>query len=154
MLRPKQDYLLIKPLERVQSTVLAVVSHEKHCRGVVVACGPGKRDKRGNLKPLDAKPGDTVAFGDGNFDFYPKWHDEKPDGTSDVYRIIQEADIVFIEDKKISEMSDAEMEDGGYVQMTRAPVGRDEIVRQVKKGIANPALLATLPVDDPEYRAI
>ncbi len=95
MLAPRQDYILVRPIEREHSKTIAVVSHEKHCRGEVVAVGPGKRDKKGNLKPLDAKPGDIVAFGDGRFDFYPS-HQDTPEGT--VYRLIQQADIAFIEE--------------------------------------------------------
>jgi co-chaperonin GroES (HSP10) len=92
MLKPTQDYILIKPLERQHSDIIAVVSHEKHCRGQIIATGPGKRDKKGRIKPLDAQPGDIVAFGNGNFDFYPKYFE-----GMDCYRIIQEADICFIE---------------------------------------------------------
>jgi chaperonin GroES len=91
MLRPTQDYILVRPLERQQSKTIAVVSYEKHCRGEVLAVGPGKHDKKGRLHPLDAKPGDIIAFGDGNFDFYPKHYD-----GLECLRIIQEADIVGI----------------------------------------------------------
>lgn len=76
--------------------MLEVNNTEKHCRGVVVAVGPGKRDKRGNLVPLITEVGQTVIFGDGNFDFYPKFHDHKPDGSTDEYRIIQENDVVAV----------------------------------------------------------
>ena len=96
MLKPRQDFILVLPLERRQSTVLAIVSHEKHCRGEVIAVGPGKTDKKGHTWPLAVKPGDIVAFGNGDFDFYPKYFHEKSDGTSDCYRIIQEADVAFI----------------------------------------------------------
>ncbi len=102
MFVPRQDYILIKPLDREHSKILEVVSHEKHCRGEVVSVGPGKRDKKGNLKPLDAKPGDIVHFGDGSFDFYPQYQDT-PEGP--VFRLIQEADVAFIEDKRNQELA-------------------------------------------------
>lgn len=35
--------------------------HELY-RGVVIACGPGDRDKKGRLQPLDVSPGETVVF--------------------------------------------------------------------------------------------
>jgi len=98
MLKPTQDYILVKPIERKQSSVLQVIHSEKHCRGEVIAVGPGKRDKRGNIKPMDTKVGDIIAFGDGNFDFYPFYKVDNPDGTSTTYRIIQEADICFVDD--------------------------------------------------------
>ena len=60
-----------------------------------MAIGPGKRDKKGRLHPLVAKLGQTVIFGDGNFDFYPIFR-ESPE--SEPFRIIQEADICGIVD--------------------------------------------------------
>lgn len=90
--RPTQDYLLIRPLARQHSDAIAVITNEKNCRGIVLAAGPGKRDKRGNLKPLDTKPGYIVRFGDGNFDFYPKFYE-----GNECLRIIQEADVAYIE---------------------------------------------------------
>ena len=90
--RPTQDYILVRPIERQHSEALAVITHEKHCRGTVLAVGPGKRDKRGRIKPLDTKPGDTIHFGNGSFDFYPKYYE-----GNECLRIIQEADVCFIE---------------------------------------------------------
>jgi chaperonin GroES len=89
--RPRQDYLLVRPIERKQSDIIAVVSNEKHCLGEIVAVGPGKRDKRGNLRPLDSVVGQIVTFGNGEFDFYPKL---ELDGV--IYRVIQEADICWV----------------------------------------------------------
>jgi co-chaperonin GroES (HSP10) len=60
--------------------------------GTVVAVGPGKRDKRGNIKPLDAKPGDSIRYGNGD---YLKWPTVKIGGEE--YQIIQEADICWID---------------------------------------------------------
>lgn len=90
MLRPTQDYIVVLPIERKQSEVLEVVSHEKQCRGKVMAVGPGKHIKN-RLQPLDTRVGEIVGFGDGNFDFYPRYEE-----NGIVYRIIQEADIVGI----------------------------------------------------------
>ena len=89
--RPHQDYLLVKPLERKKSDILTVISSEKHCRGEVIAVGPGKKNKHGKVHPLDSKVGDIIAFGDGNFDFYPSYREDGID-----YRIIQEADVAFV----------------------------------------------------------
>jgi len=99
MLKPRADYLLVLPLERQHSETLAVITNEKHCRGTVIAVGPGKRDKRGNLKPLDAKPGDIIAFGNGSFDFYPRYVDP---ATNTLYRIVQEADVAFVEQPDVA----------------------------------------------------
>lgn len=90
MLKPTQDYILVLPLERRQSDTIEVVSHEKQCRGEVIAVGPGKRIKD-RLHPLDTQVGDIVGFGDGNFDFYPRYEE-----NGVVYRLIQEADVIGI----------------------------------------------------------
>lgn len=94
MLRPTQDYILVKPLERVASSVIQVINWEKHCRGQIVAVGPGKRNSKGKIQPMDSEVGQIIAFGNGNFDFYPKFYDT--DGT--LYRLIQEADICFVDE--------------------------------------------------------
>lgn len=87
------DYILVKPVERKQSDVLQVISHEKYTQGTIVAVGPGKPDKRGRIQRLDAKVGDFITYGDlvRGYDFYPIYHE---DGMK--YRILQEADICFI----------------------------------------------------------
>lgn len=97
MLKPTQDYILVRPLIRKQSGVIEVVSNEKHCRGEVIAIGPGELNKHGKHMPMDVRVGEIVAFGDGNFDFYPKLYGPiTPMGTQEMYRVIQEKDICFI----------------------------------------------------------
>lgn len=93
MLRPTQDYIVVLPVERKQSEVLTVISSEKHTQGTVIAVGPGKRDKKGRVRPLTVKPGDFITYGclDRGYDFYPKYEE---DGR--IYRVLQEADITFI----------------------------------------------------------
>lgn len=91
--KPFRDYILVKPLPREHSELIAVVTEEKHCRGEVLEVGPGKINKHGRRIPLETKPGDIVHFGDGNFDFYPKHYE-----GNECLRIIQEADIAYIED--------------------------------------------------------
>lgn len=91
MIRPLQDRVLVKPSIRQLSEILIVNNRESFNMGMVVAVGPGKRDKRGNVKPLDAKPGDFIRYGNGD---YLKWPTVKHDGEE--YQIIQEADICWI----------------------------------------------------------
>lgn len=63
--------------------------------GTVVAVGPGRRDKKGNLRPCDVKPGDTVeiaGYCDG--DLGPEGRSAMPvtiDGEE--FLIMNEADI-------------------------------------------------------------
>lgn len=95
MLKPTQDYILVRPVLRKQSDVLHVISNEKYTQGIVVAAGPGKTDHRGRLWPLTVKPGDFITYGDldRGYDFYPKYEE-----NGEVFRILQEADIAFIAD--------------------------------------------------------
>lgn len=93
--RPTQDFILVRPLERkLTDSPIIAINWEKHCRGEIVAVGPGKRTKLGRLQPLDSKPGDIVAFGNGSFDFYPR-----VDLNGETFRLIQEADIVFVDNE-------------------------------------------------------
>jgi chaperonin GroES len=92
MIRPLQDRVLVKPSIRQLSEILIVNNKESFNMGTVVAVGPGKRDKRGNVKSLDAKPGDFIRYGNGD---YLKWPTIKHEGQE--YQIIQEADICWIE---------------------------------------------------------
>ncbi len=92
MLRPLADRVVVKPLERVKSEVLAVVQDEKPNLGRVVAVGPGKRDKKGRLCPLDAKPGDLVRFGtDQGYLTYTEFEE-----AGERFLVMQEADLCFI----------------------------------------------------------
>lgn len=90
MLRPKQDYIVVKPLDRPQSDALIVVSDERPCRGEVISVGPGKEIK-GKRFPLDVRAGETVRF---------KFHEtyQKYEENGVTYLLIREPDIEFIEE--------------------------------------------------------
>jgi len=92
MIRLLQDRVLVKPSTRKLSEVLIVTNREPFNMGTVVSVGPGKRDKRGNIRPLDAKPGDVIRYGNGD---YLKWPTVKVEGEE--FQIIQEADICWID---------------------------------------------------------
>lgn len=100
LFRPRDDYILVRPIERHQSDILRVVTNEKYTQGTVVAVGPGKRSKKGVIHPLTVKPGDFITYGDLNrgYDFYPSYIEK---GV--VYRILQEADVCFIADPEAPE---------------------------------------------------
>lgn len=91
--KPRDDYMLVRPIERAQSEVLHVISSEKFTQGVIEAVGPGKRNKRGERQPLNVKPGDFITYGclERGYDFYPKYREDGVD-----YRILQEADVAFV----------------------------------------------------------
>ncbi len=116
MLKPTQDYLLVRPIKRKQSDVLTVISNEKYTQGHVVAVGPGKVDRKGRRWPLTVKPGDFITYGDisRGYDFYPKYEE---DGIE--YRILQEADICFIADPENEAHSLPDVEIHQLVQDSR-----------------------------------
>lgn len=96
MFQPLHDYVLVKPVERVISSVLEVVSHERTNLGEVIAIGSGKVNKRGFKRPLDIKVGQMVRIGEFAFPEV-RFHDVK-------YLVVQEADIAgIVEDKTIEE---------------------------------------------------
>lgn len=89
--KPTQDYILIKPLERVASRVINVILlNELPNLGTVIVVGPGKRDKRGIVKPLDVQVGDIVRFGEFK-NMFPEYYE----GLTK-YLIIQEADVAGV----------------------------------------------------------
>lgn len=92
MISPIQDRVLVKPAVVELSSVIFVQNTDKYNQGTVVAVGPGKIDKFGRRKPLDAKPGDTIRYGNGTYLDWPIVEYE-----SEKYQIIQEADICWIE---------------------------------------------------------
>ena len=64
--RPLHDRVLVRRLEQDAKTPGGVIipdtAKEKPMQGEVVAVGPGSRDEKGELHPLDIKFGDRVLF--------------------------------------------------------------------------------------------
>jgi chaperonin GroES len=65
VIRPLRDYIVVRPLEVVESAIIQVVQLDrKPARGEVMAVGPGKRNKRGGYVPWGARVGDIIQFTD------------------------------------------------------------------------------------------
>lgn len=93
--RPREDRILIKPLERQDSQILHVVTSKRMYRGIVVATGPGRyvnRERTSAFIPLTVKVGDIVSYGETPV-IFPEYEE---DDTK--YLILQEADVAFIEE--------------------------------------------------------
>ena len=90
--RPLQDRVLIRRIEAEAKTAGGIIIpdtvKEKPMRGDVIAVGPGARDERGQIVPLDVRKGDKVLFG--------KWSgtEVKIDGVE--YLIMKESDIMGV----------------------------------------------------------
>ncbi|EDP61346.1 co-chaperone GroES [Thalassobaculum sp.] len=91
-LRPLQDRVLIRLIEQVSKTpggiIIPDTAKEKPVEGEVLAIGPGARDERGALCPLDVKVGDRVLFG--------KWSGTEVKIDGEELMIMKETDILGI----------------------------------------------------------
>ena len=65
--RPLHDRVVIRRVEQESKTAGGIIipdtAKEKPQEGEVIAVGPGARDERGKIQPLDVGPGDRVLFG-------------------------------------------------------------------------------------------
>jgi chaperonin GroES len=65
--RPIHDRILIKRVEDKQTVkggiLIPDTAKEKPQEGIVVAVGKGKREKDGEVVPLDVQTGDRILFG-------------------------------------------------------------------------------------------
>ena len=66
-IRPLHDRVIVRRKEEERTTAGGIVipdsATEKPNWGEVVAAGPGKKNNKGETRPLDVKVGDTVLFG-------------------------------------------------------------------------------------------
>ena len=90
--RPLHDRVLLRRLEQEERTPGGVIipdtAKEKPMEGEVVAVGPGARDEKGAVQPLDVKAGDRVLFG--------KWSGTEVKIDGEEFLIMKEADIMGI----------------------------------------------------------
>jgi chaperonin GroES len=90
--RPLHDRVVVKRVAEEEKTkggiIIPDTAKEKPMEGEVIAVGPGARDEKGALVPLDVKTGDRILFG--------KWSgtEVKLDGVE--YLIMKESDIMGI----------------------------------------------------------
>ena len=90
--RPLHDRVVVRRVEEEGKTkggiIIPDTAKEKPMEGEIVAVGPGARDEKGTIVPLDVKQGDRILFG--------KWSgsEVKLDGTE--YLIMKESDIMGI----------------------------------------------------------
>jgi len=91
---PLRDFILVRPLDRLKnlSSIIEVVSEEKHTRGEVVAVGPGMPNDIGTTNPMDVRIGDRVCYGNGTYLDFPKFYIDGED-----FLVIREADVCWIE---------------------------------------------------------
>jgi co-chaperonin GroES (HSP10) len=91
MIQMTEDYILVKPQERVKSAILEVIMSEPPNIGEIVAVGPGKYHKK-HFHRLDVRPGQKIRFGTDQG--YLKYPEHTIDGQR--YLIMQEDDVCWI----------------------------------------------------------
>jgi len=90
--RPLHDRVVIRRIESDEKTkggiIIPDTAKEKPQEGEVIAVGPGARDERGKLVPLDLKAGDRVLFG--------KWSGNEVKVDGEDLLIMKESDIMGV----------------------------------------------------------
>ena len=65
-LKPLADRVVVEPLAQEEVTSFGIIlpetAKEKPQKGTVIAAGPGKRDDKGALVPMEIKVGDVVLY--------------------------------------------------------------------------------------------
>lgn len=93
--RPLHDYVIVRRKEEEHQTAGGIVIPdtitEKSIQGEVLAIGNGRILKRGNVAPLDIKPGDQVLFG--------KHAGTEIKTEDDVLLVMHETDILGVLEK-------------------------------------------------------
>ena len=90
--RPLHDRVLVRRVEEEQRTpggiLIPDTAKEKPMQGEVIAVGPGGRNEKGEIVPLDVKPGDRILFG--------KWSGTEVKIDGEELLIMKESDIMGI----------------------------------------------------------
>ena len=94
--RPLHDRVVVRRIEEDERTpggiIIPDTAKEKPQQGEVIAAGPGARDEKGVVQPLDVKAGDRVLFG--------KWSGSEVKIDGDELLIMKESDIMGVLEQK------------------------------------------------------
>lgn len=90
--RPLHDRVVVKRLDEDNKTAGGIIipdtAKEKPMQGEVIAVGPGKKNDKGEVTPLDVKAGDRVIFG--------KWSGTEVTIDGEDLLIMNESDIMGV----------------------------------------------------------
>ena len=90
--RPLHDRVVIRRVEEEEKTAGGIIipdtAKEKPMQGEVVAVGPGAKNDKGEIGPLDVKAGDRVLFG--------KWSGTEVKIDGEELLIMKETDIMGV----------------------------------------------------------
>ena len=90
--RPLHDRVVVRRIEEDERTpggiIIPDMAKEKPQQGEVIAVGPGARDEKGAVQPLDVKAGDRVLFG--------RWSGSEVKLDGEELLIMKESDILGV----------------------------------------------------------
>jgi chaperonin GroES len=90
--RPLHDRVVVRRIEEDERTAGGIIipdtAKEKPQQGEVISVGPGARDEKGAVQPLDVKVGDRVLFG--------KWSGTEVKIDGEELLIMKESDILGV----------------------------------------------------------
>jgi len=91
-IKPLSDYLLIEPLEKEtvlpSGIVVPDTAKDKPSEGKVLAVGPGKKDEKGSVTPVEVKAGSVVM--------YKKWGGTEIKVEGKELLLVREEDVIAI----------------------------------------------------------
>jgi chaperonin GroES len=90
--KPLHDRVVVRRIDEDQKTAGGIIipdtAKEKPMQGEIVAVGPGARNEKGEIVPLDVKVGDRILFG--------KWSGTEVKIDGDELLIMKESDIMGV----------------------------------------------------------
>ena len=90
--RPLHDRVVVRRIEEDEKTsggiIIPETAKEKPMQGEVLAVGPGERNEKGQITPLDVKAGDRILFG--------KYSGTEVKMDGDELLIMKESDIMGV----------------------------------------------------------
>jgi chaperonin GroES len=90
--RPLHDRVVVRRLAAEEKTsggiIIPDTAQEKPMEGEVMAVGPGARDEKGHVVPLEVKAGDRVLFG--------KWSGTEVKLDGEELLIMKESDLMGV----------------------------------------------------------
>ena len=93
--RPLHDRVLVRRVEQEEKTAGGIIipdtAQEKPMEGEIISAGPGAKNDKGELSPLDVKAGDRVLFG--------KWSGTEVKIDGQELLIMKESDIMGVIDQ-------------------------------------------------------
>jgi len=90
--RPLHDRVVVRRVEQEERSAGGIIipdtAKEKPMEGEVIAVGPGARNEKGEIVPLDVRPGDRILFG--------KWSGTEVKMDGEELLIMKESDVMGI----------------------------------------------------------